>query len=197
MEIAHSAEPACCFTIKQQWCLDTSGFSRLEGLPPLPIASDTPRSSSSLLFCTNLVDSVIGVDVSAALTAKTIRTKLTGSLLLLVMIGATPAHAFRCGNKIVIENMHEQQVLNVCGEPTSVRHLGYAVRDVSLPRRHSLISGGTASRYAGFGYYAQEVVVTEYIYNFGPRKFMRRLVFEGGVLVTIESIGYGYREQNK
>lgn len=143
------------------------------------------------------MDGVIGVDVKTAPTVKTIRMKLTGWLLLLVMIGATPAHAFRCGNKIVIENMHEQQVLNVCGEPTSVRHLGYTVRQISLPRRHSLISGGIASRYAGIDYYAQEVIVTEYIYNFGPRKFMRRLVFEGGVLVTIESIGYGYREQSK
>lgn len=123
--------------------------------------------------------------------------KLAGWLLLLVMIGATPAHAFRCGNKIVIENMHEQQVLHVCGEPTSTRHLGYTVRSISHPRRRSLISGGITSRYAGFEYYAQEVVVTEYIYNFGPRKFMRRLVFEGGFLVTIESIGYGYREPSK
>lgn len=27
-----------------------------------------------------------------------------------------------------------------------------------------------------------------------PRKLMRRLVFGGGVLVSIESLGYGYRE---
>jgi hypothetical protein len=40
----------------------------------------------------------------------------------------------------------------------------------------------------------QEVVVTEYVYNFGPRKLMRRLLFEGGVLVQIESLGYGYVE---
>jgi hypothetical protein len=93
--------------------------------------------------------------------------------------------------------MHEQQVLHVCGEPTSIRHLGYTVRSINLPRRHSLISGGISSRYSGVDYYAQEVVVTEYIYNFGPRKFMRRLVFEGGFLVTIESIGYGYREKSK
>ena len=45
-----------------------------------------------------------------------------------------------------------------------------------------------------YGHYTQEVVMTEYVYNFGPRKFMRRLIFEGGVLVSIETIGYGYRE---
>ena len=41
----------------------------------------------------------------------------------------------------------------------------------------------------------QEVVITEYVYNFGPRKFMRRLLFEGGILVSIEKIGYGYRDE--
>jgi hypothetical protein len=37
-------------------------------------------------------------------------------------------------------------------------------------------------------------MVTAYAYNFGPRKLMRRLVFEAGILVSIESLGYGYRE---
>lgn len=177
-----------------------SGGAWLWSLRPIPtvrIASDTPHSSSSLLFCKNRVDSTVSVDVRAAVTARNIRIILTASLLLFVIIGATPAHAFRCGNKIVIENMHEQHVLSVCGEPTSIRHLGYTLRDINRPRRRSLGSGGVIWRHPGLGYYAQEVVVTEYIYNFGPRKFMQRLVFEGGFLVRIESIGYGYRERRK
>lgn len=40
----------------------------------------------------------------------------------------------------------------------------------------------------------EQVILTEYVYNFGPRKLMRRLIFEGGVLTSIEKIGYGYRE---
>jgi hypothetical protein len=47
----------------------------------------------------------------------------------------------------------------------------------------------------GVGHFATEVIVTEFIYNFGPRKLMRRLIFEGNVLVEIESIGYGYIEK--
>ena len=121
------------------------------------------------------------------------RINVAGALMLM-LIATAPAHAFRCGNKIVIENMHEQQVLNVCGEPAAIRHLGYAVRGFSLATRRGLISGRT-SGLEGYSYFAQEVAITEYIYNFGPRKFMRRLVFEGGILVSIESIGYGYREK--
>jgi len=197
MKSAHSAKPACSFTIKQRRRLATPGSGRRQRLRPVRIASDSPHSSSSLLFCINRVDNVVGADVRAGVTAKTIRIVLTASLLLFVFIGATPAHAFRCGNKIVIKDMHEQQVLNVCGEPTSIRHLGYALRNIGRPRRHGLISDGIVWRHPGFDYYAQEVVVTEYIYNFGPRKFMQRLVFEGGFLVRIESIGYGYREKRK
>lgn len=122
------------------------------------------------------------------------RFKSAGALLLIGLIVASPAHAFRCGNKIVIENMHEQQVRKACGEPTTIRHLGYTVRSFDLIDRHSRSPGVSIARYPAFGRYTQEVVMTEYVYNFGPRKFMRRLVFEGGVLVSIKSIGYGYRE---
>lgn len=116
------------------------------------------------------------------------------TILLIGLVAASPAQAFRCGNKIVIENMHEQQVLRACGEPTTVRHLGYTVRSFDLAERHRLSPGVSKARYSAFGRYTQEVVITEYIYNFGPRKFMRRLIFEGGVLVSIESIGYGYHD---
>ena len=120
---------------------------------------------------------------------------LLAALLLVVLGTSTPAHAFRCGNKLVIEDMHEAQVRAVCGEPATIRHLGYALRAVHIPVRRVLAPGMTVEHYPGYGRYTQEVVLTEYVYNFGPRKLMRRLIFEGGVLVSIESIGYGYREK--
>lgn len=123
------------------------------------------------------------------------RFKYYGAILLLGLIVASPAQAFRCGNKIVIENMHEQQVRKACGSPSTVRHIGYAIRDVTIPARHRLSPGARGRHLAYYGHYTQEVVVTEYVYNFGPRKFMRRLLFEGGVLVSIEKIGYGYRKE--
>ncbi len=161
------------------------------------ILSRRSTSCSSLLFCYNLADSVIGSKVKTALTTKRLRNKLAVSLLLLVLIDTAPAYAFRCGNKIVVENMHEQQVLNVCGEPASIRHLGYTIHSMRTPRSRGLVFDGAAWRDADYNYYAREVAITEFVYNFGPRKFMRRLVFEGGYLVTIESIGYGYHERGK
>ncbi len=109
-----------------------------------------------------------------------------------LLLAAAPAHAFRCGNKLVKRDMHEIEVRKVCGEPASVRNLGTTIRSVAVPSRGGSLPGATIERY---GYYAtEEVVVTEYVYNFGPRKFMRRLLFEGGILVRIEKIGYGYSE---
>jgi len=52
----------------------------------------------------------------------------------------------------------------------------------------------SVEHYPGYGRFIEEVVLTEFVYNFGPRKLMRRLMFEGGILVKIETIGYGYRE---
>jgi len=117
---------------------------------------------------------------------------LSVSVAVLLALLATPAHAFRCGNKLVREDMHEHQVLVACGEPATVRNLGTAVRSVHIPTHRTVLPGISSERYGRYGYYIQEVVITEYVYNFGPRKFMRRLLFEGGVLVSIEKIGYGY-----
>ena len=124
-------------------------------------------------------------------TLKSLVSALLATLLLLV---ADPALAFRCGTKLVRDGMHEQQVIAACGEPTSARHLGHTIRayDYRFRLRNP---GHVYYRTPGVGHFATEVIVTEFIYNFGPRKLMRRLIFEGNVLVEIESIGYGYVEK--
>lgn len=123
--------------------------------------------------------------------SKSIGLALLAGVLLLI---ADPALAFRCGTKIVRDGMHEQQVIAACGEPTSVRHLGHTIRayDYRFRLRNP---GHIYYRTPGVGHFATEVVVTEFVYNFGPRKLMRRLIFEGSVLVEIETIGYGFIEK--
>ncbi|MBT8131141.1 MAG: DUF2845 domain-containing protein, partial [Gammaproteobacteria bacterium] len=53
---------------------------------------------------------------------------------------------------------------------------------------------GTRHVYGGFH---EELLVKELLFNFGPRKLMRRIRFEGGYLVSIETAGYGYRGEKK
>ncbi len=122
------------------------------------------------------------------------RSIVAALLAAILLFAADPALAFRCGSKLVRDGMHEQQVIAACGEPTSVRHLGHAIR--AYDYRYRLRGGGyTYYRMPGVGHFATEVAITEFVYNFGPRKLMRRLIFEGNVLVEIETIGYGYIEK--
>jgi len=124
---------------------------------------------------------------------RTGKTYPAAVLLIVVLLATNTAHAFRCKNKIIMDGMHEIQVIAACGKPTTMRHLGYAVQGYDLGYRSSYPGGiNTGRSYPGYGNLYQQVIITEYVYNFGPRKFMRRLIFEGGVLITIESIGYGY-----
>lgn len=122
-----------------------------------------------------------------------VRSASIAAVCAALMLVSEAALAFRCGTKLVRDGMHEQQVIAICGEPTTVRHLGYAIRGYDLGRYR----GNRSYRYPYAGHLSREVAVTEYVYNFGPRKLMRRLIFEGGILVDIDSIGYGYLEKKR
>lgn len=115
----------------------------------------------------------------------------------LSLLGVDPAHAFRCGNKLVKEGMHEVEVIAICGEPTSRQHLGYGIRSIELRAREHTAPGWTVSRPYGYYGFPQEVRITEFIYNLGPRKLMRRLVFEGGILARVETLGRGYNKKQR
>ncbi|MEA3303304.1 MAG: DUF2845 domain-containing protein [Pseudomonadota bacterium] len=38
------------------------------------------------------------------------------------------------------------------------------------------------------------MVTEEWTYNFGPHRLMQQLNFKNGVLESIKSLGYGYRD---
>lgn len=124
---------------------------------------------------------------------KGIRRVLAAPVVIAVLLAASdPAHALRCGGKLIIEGMLETEVIAHCGEPTAVRDLGYVVRAFN-PLEQRGPFGGLLFR-QGPGNYFHELQVTEFIYNFGPRKLMRRLRFEGGVLKNVETLRHGYRD---
>ena len=91
--------------------------------------------------------------------------------------------------------MHEARVRAACGAPTTSRIIGRTVQNVNVPIQRVHSGGWTQQYFPGYPL-VQEVIVTEYVYNFGPRKLMRRLLFEGGILVSIETLGYGYKEDD-
>lgn len=104
-----------------------------------------------------------------------------------------PSYALRCGHRIVKDGMNEIEVRAICGEPISVRHVGFVLRAYQYSRRSH--SATVETYYPGLGFH-QQLAVTELVYNFGPRKLMRKLRFEGDRLKSIETAGYGYLEKD-
>jgi hypothetical protein len=108
---------------------------------------------------------------------------------------AGDALALRCGSRLVKEGMQDSVVIALCGEPVLTRHLGYVLRPSIIKRPAGISSlGGTRHVYSG---YHNELPVKEMLFNFGTRKLMRLIRFEGGRLVSIETAGYGHRREER
>lgn len=98
--------------------------------------------------------------------------KLLIPLVLCLFFVSEQAWALRCGNKLVNVGDRKHKVHRVCGEPTYVD-----AYDLPIPN---------------FGYAQGYNRIDVWTYNFGPRRFMRELVFENGILRRINQLEYGY-----
>ena len=102
-------------------------------------------------------------------------------LILVLLLVSGPAHALRCGTRLVSEGEIRLEVRHKCGEPAQInrwdeeRTLSIRSDDHGVIRKRTVI-----------------IQVEEWIYNFGPNRFMQRLLFEEGKLVDIESLGRGF-----
>jgi hypothetical protein len=101
--------------------------------------------------------------------------------LLFLMVATDAFAAVRCGRQIVQTGAHRSEVLQKCGEPEYAdERLGIIGNRLRHPRGTLEIE-----RY-------ETVVIEEWIYNFGPRKFKQLLVFENGILTDVYDLDYGY-----
>lgn len=110
------------------------------------------------------------------MTSKRVRL---GIACLLLIAAAAPAHAFRCGTRIITRGDHAEKILRFCGEPSSVH--------TRLQTRAYVTQLGRL--YPGI---REEVVVEEWTFNLGPRHLMRVVRLENGFVEEIKSLGYGY-----
>ena len=120
-------------------------------------------------------------------------TTLAVTACAILLLATEPAHALRCGTRLVKEGMLEAQVIELCGEPVSRQDLGYVLCPY-LVKRPAGRPGHHSTTYV-YGGYHEELRVTELLFNFGPRKLMRILRFEGNRLTSIQTAGYGYLEK--
>jgi hypothetical protein len=108
-----------------------------------------------------------------------------GSLLAMVALAtAAPcmADSMRCGNHLVVDGDTAGKLRSRCGEPASI------TRTRMLRSLPVWLNG----RAVQLGYGAIEVQVETWEYNFGPRRFMLRVRIEDGLVVGIDTLGYGY-----
>lgn len=116
--------------------------------------------------------------------------------LSLLVFAATPALAFRCGNKIVSDGDHYSKVLKYCGEPIGVQERVIYREGFTRPRFR--VDGPNGLQYdrevLQYDRSYVEVLVEEWTYNFGPRRLMQLVRFENGFVTEVDQLGYGYRE---
>jgi hypothetical protein len=110
------------------------------------------------------------------MTSKTSRFAIAA---LLLVAAAAPAHAFRCGTRIITRGDHSEKILKFCGEPSSVQ--------TRFQTRAYVNQFGRV--YPGV---VEEVVVEEWTFNLGPHQLIRIVRLENGFVEEIKSLGYGY-----
>ena len=101
----------------------------------------------------------------------------------LALPAAAQADALRCGTRLIVEGDARAVVAARCGRPADiVERTRLAAPVVWRHGRPWRVAGGDI-----------EVRIEEWTYNFGPLRFMRRVRFEDGIVVAIDTLGYGYR----
>jgi hypothetical protein len=96
--------------------------------------------------------------------------------VLFVLLGLAPslAMAIRCGSQIIDKGTSSAEVAAFCGNPTQVNNRGgYIGAEPDSGDPHQI-----------------EI----WTYNFGPNMLMERIEFRDGVVVEIQSLGYGFNE---
>ena len=107
------------------------------------------------------------------------RGLIIGAAWLLFTLAPIAASAFYCDDTLITPGDTTIEVLHACGQPDSVDSWD-EVKNVSH------------FRYGYLWYSLENVHVEQWIYNFGPSRFIRILRFENGILRHIRTGDYGF-----
>lgn len=116
------------------------------------------------------------------------------SIGFLGMPDTAQALAFRCNSYVIDVGMHKMEVMNKCGNP--------ATRDQRVERRRIGVRQSSGNQVLppvtiqgdrnSVDYEHEiQIQIEEWLYNFGPQRFMQLLTFEDGRLKQIQDLGYG------
>ena len=114
------------------------------------------------------------------------RSMLMSTALITVLFILSPAAvladaSFSCNSRIVNQGDLMSEVRAKCGEPADISRR----TESQFTSRHDKNSGIEQG-------ISVTIEIEEWVYNFGPHQFIRRLTFRDGKLVRIETGDYGY-----
>ena len=127
-----------------------------------------------------------------AFLRSTMQSAITTVALVLCLPLSAAAESLRCGEALIDEGTTQAEVAARCGQPSQIqRQTLYSEGAAALPGGPLPGSGppllpGVVTRSGS------EMAVETWIYNFGPNRLMQSIRFEDGVVVKIESLGYGF-----
>ncbi len=118
-------------------------------------------------------------------------------LVCFILFFSQSAFSLRCGHSLVKEGDYKAEVEDKCGEPDSTEY-HYERRGNSNHADTTLYGYNDKSRFPtnSFSYGQQnyqdiEILVDEWVYDFGRARLRKLLRFENGRLKDIESLGRG------
>jgi Protein of unknown function (DUF2845) len=92
------------------------------------------------------------------------------------------AESIRCGSQLIEKGSTSADLLEYCGKPAHVTSNG-------------TVNGLTGNTHTPSGVVSQttgDFEVETWVYDFGPNQLMERIRIENGIVVQIESLGYGH-----
>jgi hypothetical protein len=100
----------------------------------------------------------------------------------LIWTGGAAADSFRCGTRLVTDGDSTDKVEALCGPPTDIQRREVLQRPVRWHHGRPFFTS-----------FEPVLIPIEYwTYNLGPSKLMRRLKFEDGLLIDVETLNHGY-----
>ena len=116
---------------------------------------------------------------------------LLGASVLLSAAGVS-ANGMRCDNKLVQPGDSSYDVKSLCGPPDDMQQRTEQRRVTRAVERPC--NTQPTGRCAFVVEDIVDVVIDEWIYDFGPQRFVQYLTFEGGKLLRVKSGGYGHKQ---
>lgn len=114
------------------------------------------------------------------------------------MIISPSAFALRCGSYVINEGMYKSEVYKKCGAATAVenhierRSTGNITENRQYFGNQRNFPPNSSFSYGQNNFTQIDVIVEEWIYNFGSSRLQQYLRFENGKLIEIRNLSRGY-----